>query len=142
MYNNSSVVSGFGGFGEGNKCCGTQPMPKSCVITGANQGIGLEFVKQLRARGESVWGSCRANEGPLAELANPVGSAKSGPTADGAWSASSSSTSAASLLPASAGFAAASFDAPFLPAQHDEAKANERSLGTTRAERGTGRRLD
>lgn len=48
-------------------------MPKSCVITGANQGIGLEFARQLRARGEAVWGSCRASAGGLAEIgATPV----------------------------------------------------------------------
>ena len=42
------------------------------VITGANQGIGLEFARQLRARGDSVFGSCRANPGPLAEIGATV----------------------------------------------------------------------
>ena len=42
------------------------------VVTGANQGIGLEFVKMLRARGDAVWGSCRQNAGPLAELGATV----------------------------------------------------------------------
>ena len=29
------------------------------LITGANRGIGLEFVKQYLARGENVIGTCR-----------------------------------------------------------------------------------
>lgn len=42
------------------------------VITGANQGIGLEFARQLRARGEAVWGSCRASPGPLSDIGATV----------------------------------------------------------------------
>lgn len=34
-------------------------MSKNIVITGANRGIGLAFVKQYRERGERVFGVCR-----------------------------------------------------------------------------------
>lgn len=35
------------------------------VITGANRGIGLELVRQLRARGDEVIACCRQRSGPL-----------------------------------------------------------------------------
>lgn len=34
-------------------------MPKHCLVTGANRGIGLEFVRQLLARGDRVVATCR-----------------------------------------------------------------------------------
>lgn len=34
-------------------------MPRNVLISGANRGIGLEFVRQLLARGEHVVGACR-----------------------------------------------------------------------------------
>ncbi|MFO0554682.1 MAG: SDR family oxidoreductase [Polyangiaceae bacterium] len=40
------------------------------VITGANRGIGLEFVRQLAARGDAVDALARTITGPLAELAD------------------------------------------------------------------------
>jgi len=42
--------------------------PKTYLITGANQGIGLEFARQLRERGEVVYGSFRKDAGPLADM--------------------------------------------------------------------------
>ena len=40
-------------------------MPLNVVVTGANAGLGLELCKQLTARGDVVYASCRA---PTAEL--------------------------------------------------------------------------
>jgi len=34
-------------------------MPKHCLVTGANRGIGLEFARQLLARGDRVVATCR-----------------------------------------------------------------------------------
>ena len=34
-------------------------MAKHCLVTGANRGIGLEFVRQLLARGDRVVAACR-----------------------------------------------------------------------------------
>ena len=34
-------------------------MRRNCLITGANRGIGLEFARQLLARGEHVVATCR-----------------------------------------------------------------------------------
>ncbi len=34
-------------------------MRRNCLVTGANRGIGLEFVRQLLARGEHVVAACR-----------------------------------------------------------------------------------
>ena len=34
-------------------------MAKHCLVTGANRGIGLEFVRQLLARGDRVVATCR-----------------------------------------------------------------------------------
>ncbi len=34
-------------------------MTKHCLVTGANRGIGLEFVRQLLARGDRVIATCR-----------------------------------------------------------------------------------
>ncbi len=41
-------------------------MTKTIVITGANRGIGLAFVKQFRQRGDRVIGICRSNSSELA----------------------------------------------------------------------------
>jgi NAD(P)-dependent dehydrogenase (short-subunit alcohol dehydrogenase family) len=35
------------------------PPPRSVLVTGANRGIGLEFVRQLLARGDRVVATCR-----------------------------------------------------------------------------------
>jgi NAD(P)-dependent dehydrogenase (short-subunit alcohol dehydrogenase family) len=40
----------------------------TCLITGANRGIGLEFCRQLKARGDSVIAVCRSASPALAEL--------------------------------------------------------------------------
>lgn len=37
-------------------------MPKTYLITGASSGIGLELVKQLAARGDKVFATCRKRE--------------------------------------------------------------------------------
>src|SRR5687768_7785261 len=34
-------------------------MSKHCLVTGANRGLGLEFVRQLLARGDRVVATCR-----------------------------------------------------------------------------------
>ena len=34
-------------------------MPLSCLVTGANRGLGLEFTRQLLARGDRVVATCR-----------------------------------------------------------------------------------
>ena len=34
-------------------------MPQHCLVTGANRGIGLEFVRRLLARGDRVVATCR-----------------------------------------------------------------------------------
>ena len=34
--------------------------PRHCLVTGANRGLGLEFVRQLLARGDRVVATCRA----------------------------------------------------------------------------------
>ena len=46
-------------------------MPETCVITGANRGLGLEFARQLSARGAQVIGTVRrgADAGALAGAA-------------------------------------------------------------------------
>ncbi|RPE80240.1 SDR family oxidoreductase [Vulcaniibacterium tengchongense] len=36
-----------------------RPAPRRCLVTGANRGIGLEFVRQLLARGDRVVAACR-----------------------------------------------------------------------------------
>ncbi len=35
------------------------PTPRHCLVTGANRGLGLEFVRQLLARGDRVIAACR-----------------------------------------------------------------------------------
>ena len=42
----------------------------TCVVTGANRGIGLELVKQLHARNDKVIAVCRTPSADLAELAS------------------------------------------------------------------------
>ena len=37
-------------------------MPQTCVVTGANRGIGLELARQLSARGDTVVGTARDPE--------------------------------------------------------------------------------
>src|SRR3546814_17121488 len=40
--------------------CQTRPMTtRHCLVTGANRGVGLEFVRQLLARGDRVVATCR-----------------------------------------------------------------------------------
>ena len=34
-------------------------MPRNALVTGANRGLGLAFVRQLLARGDRVVASCR-----------------------------------------------------------------------------------
>lgn len=34
-------------------------LPRNCLVTGANRGLGLEFVRQLLARGDRVIATCR-----------------------------------------------------------------------------------
>ena len=34
-------------------------LPRHCLVTGANRGLGLEFVRQLLARGDRVIATCR-----------------------------------------------------------------------------------
>ena len=41
-------------------------MARTILITGASRGLGLEFVRQLRARGDRILAACRA--GPRTEL--------------------------------------------------------------------------
>ena len=41
---------------------------KIFCITGANQGIGLEFARQIKEKGHTVYGSYRKDEGGLAEI--------------------------------------------------------------------------
>jgi len=48
------------------------PSSRRCVVTGANRGIGLEFVRQLLARGEHVVAACR-HPGKAAELNHLAG---------------------------------------------------------------------
>jgi NAD(P)-dependent dehydrogenase (short-subunit alcohol dehydrogenase family) len=38
-------------------------MPATTFVTGANRGIGLEFVQQLAARGDRVYATCRNPDG-------------------------------------------------------------------------------
>ena len=37
----------------------TASRPRRCLVTGANRGLGLEFVRQLLARGDRVVAACR-----------------------------------------------------------------------------------
>src|SRR5690606_19952393 len=37
----------------------TPPSPRHCLVTGANRGLGLEFVRQLLERGDRVVATCR-----------------------------------------------------------------------------------
>uniref|UniRef100_UPI002623BA10 SDR family NAD(P)-dependent oxidoreductase n=1 Tax=Thermomonas sp. TaxID=1971895 RepID=UPI002623BA10 len=47
-------------------------MPRTAVVTGANRGVGLEFTRQLLARGDRVVASCR-HPGKATELNALVG---------------------------------------------------------------------
>lgn len=43
-------------------------MSKTWVVTGANKGIGLELARQLKARGERVYATCRSSSKELDAL--------------------------------------------------------------------------
>lgn len=40
-------------------------MPITVVVTGANAGLGLELCKQLHARGDAVYATCRSSSPEL-----------------------------------------------------------------------------
>ena len=48
------------------------PLPRRSVVTGANRGLGLEFVRQLLARGDHVIAACR-HPGRATELNHLAG---------------------------------------------------------------------
>ena len=51
-------------------------VPRNCLVTGANRGLGLEFVRQLLARGDRVIATCR-HPGKATAL-NPLAGAHPG----------------------------------------------------------------